>query len=162
MSTDAPTPPALRWVMTIRVDVGEPLELGSMLGSARRTIPILGGEFSGPQLQGIVLHGGADWQLTRADRVAVLDARYTLQTTAGELIAVTNRGFRHGQPGLASRFAAGERVPPSEYYFMTAPLFETSAPALQWLNRSIFMGAGEREQTSVTLTIWQVGNDSSA
>jgi hypothetical protein len=48
-------------------------------------------------------------------------------------------------------------VPPSSYYFMTAPVFESAAPELQWLTRAIFVGQGRRTANSVELTIWQVG-----
>ena len=62
----------------------------------RRIIAITGGRFVGERLSGRVLPGGADWQVIRADGVAELDARYTLETAEGALIYVRNRGFRHG------------------------------------------------------------------
>jgi hypothetical protein len=149
--------PALHFVMQIRVDVAEPLELGDVHGVAKRIIRITGGSFEGPSLRGKVLDGGADWQTTRPDRVAVLYARGTLQTDSGELITLENRGFRHGSPDLAARIAAGDRVHPSEYYFMTTPVFETAAPRLQWLTRTIFVGEGQREKSCVIVNVWRVG-----
>jgi hypothetical protein len=153
------TQPALHFVMRIHVDIADALELGESHGAAKRIIRITGGSFEGPSLRGEVLEGGADWQTTRPDRVAVLYARYTLRTDSGELITVENRGFRHGKPDLPVRIAAGERVPACEYYFMTAPLFETAAPALQWLTRTIFVAQAEREKNRVTLTLWRVGDE---
>ena len=152
-------PPALHFVMQIRANVAEPLELGDIHGVAKRIIRITSGSFEGPSLRGKVLDGGADWQTTRPDRVAVLYARGTLETDSGELITLENRGFRHGPPDLAARIAAGEQVPPSEYYFMTTPMFETAAPRLQWLNRTIFIGEGQREKSRVIINVWRVGDE---
>jgi len=151
-----PAPPRLTLVMQIRAEIGEPLELGENLGYKRRIIPITGGDFHGPEMRGTVLPGGADWQIVQPDHVALLHALYTLRTDAGELISVENRGFRHGRADLASRIAAGDRVPPSEYYFMTAPGFETAAERLQWLTRTIFIADAERERDRVILNVWRV------
>jgi Protein of unknown function (DUF3237) len=151
--------PGLEFVMQLRVEIGEPLELGEVQGVAKRIIPITGGSFEGPQLRGVVLEGGADWQTVRPDGVAVLYARYTLKTESGELITVENRGFRHGARDLASRILSGERVPASEYYFMTSPVFETSAEGLEWLTRTVFVGAAERERERVIINVWRVGDE---
>src|SRR5215831_1337617 len=116
--------PGLEFVMELRVDIAEAVELGTIHGGVKRVIPITGGSFDGPGLRGVVLEGGADWQTVRPDGVAMLYARYTLRTDGGDLITVENRGFRHGAPDLAQRIQRGERVPASEYYFMTTPVFE--------------------------------------
>ncbi len=154
-----PRPPALFFVMRICAEVGAPLELGEIGGVKKRVIPITGGSFEGVDLQGEVLAGGADWQYTRPDHVAVLEARYTLRSSDGALITVVNRGFRHGIPGLAEIIASGREVSRSDYYFMSAPLFETSDPKLAWLTRAIFIGEAEREVNRVLIDVWQVGED---
>ena len=71
-------------------------ELGEAPHGRRRIIPITGGRISGERVSGRVLPGGADWQVVRADGVAELDARYTIETADGALIYVSNRGVRHG------------------------------------------------------------------
>jgi hypothetical protein len=147
--------------MELRVEVALPVELGQILRAWRRVIPILGGSFSGPLLRGEVLPGGADWQISRSDGVAVLEARYTLKTDTGHLISVANRGFRHGKPDLNERLLSGQHVPRSDYYFMTTPLFETSSVELQWLMRSVFIGEGERKPDCVVFNVWQVGTEPS-
>jgi hypothetical protein len=149
--------PGLDFVMQLRVSIAAPIELGEIQGSVRRIIPITGGRFDGPLLRGVVLAGGADWQTVRPDGVALLHARYTLRTDGGDLIAVENRGFRHGAPDLATRIQRGERVPALEYYFMTAPVFETGAEHLQWMIRTVFVGDAERERDSVIINVWRVG-----
>ena len=50
----------------------------------------------------------------------------------------------------------GEIVDPSLVYFRTTPTFETAAPDLQWLTRSVFVGTGERLPTQVLIRFWMV------
>ena len=68
-------------------------------------------------MQGRILEGGADWQILRSDGAAELDARYTIQTDAGALIYVVNRGVRHGPPEVLQRMNRGERVEPAILLF---------------------------------------------
>ena len=131
-------------------------ELGATPLGRRRIIAITGGCFRGERLSGDVLAGGADWQLTRADSVAELEARYTLQTTDGALIYVENRGYRHGPKEILERLAAGEAVDPSLYYMRTTPRFETGAPRYAWLNRVVCVAAGARRPAAVDLEVFEV------
>ncbi len=150
------TPPRLTLAMTLRVQVGPPTELGEVPRGRRRIIPILGGTFDGPDIRGKVMPGGADWQIVRADGLAELDTRYMLQTEAGKLIYIQNAGIRHASPEITKKLLAGEPVDPSLVYFKTVPTFETSAPELQWLTRSIFIGTGERHPAEVVIRVWRV------
>jgi hypothetical protein len=131
-------------------------ELGESPLGRRRIINITGGTFRGERLSGKVLPGGADWQVIRADGVADLDARYTLETSDGALIYVRNNGYRHGPAEVLKKLAAGEDVDPSLYYMRTAPLFETGDPRYAWLNRLICVGTGARRKSSVHLEIFEV------
>ena len=149
-------PPALTHAFTLRVQVGAPMELGDVPRGRRRIIPILGGTFAGPAIRGTVLAGGADWQIVRADGLAELDTRYTLRTDSGRLIYIQNAGIRHAPPDVTKKLLAGEAVDPSLVYFRTVPQFETSAPELQWLTRSIFVAVGERHPTEVVVHVWRV------
>ncbi len=131
-------------------------DLGETPLGRRRIIGITGGKFSGPRLSGRVLPGGADWQIIRADGVAYLDARYTLQTTDGALIYVNNKGYRHGPKEVIERMARGEEVDPALYYMRATPWFETSAPTYAWLNRSICVATGARRAAAVELDFYEV------
>ncbi len=148
--------PKLTLAFTINVQVGPPTELGQVPRGRRRIIPILGGTFEGPNIRGKVVPGGADWQIVRADGFAELDTRYMLQTDAGQLIYIQNAGIRHAPPDITKKLLAGEPVDPSQVYFKTVPTFETSAPELQWLTRSIFIGTGERHPAEVVIRVWKV------
>jgi hypothetical protein len=154
--TSPDTPPRLTLAFTLRVQVGTPTELGQVPRGRRRIIPILGGTFEGPNIRGKVIPGGADWQIVRADGLAELDTRYLLQSDTGQLIYIQNAGIRHAPPDVTKKLLAGEPVDPAQVYFKTVPTFETSAPELQWLTRSIFIGTGERNPTEVVIRVWRV------
>jgi hypothetical protein len=148
--------PELVLVLEARAQVGPPLDVGPLSQGRRRIIPILGGTFEGSGIRGRILPGGADWQIVRADGVAELDTRYTLETDDGKLIYVQNAGIRHASPEVTARLMKGEPVDPSLVYFRTVPKFEASAPELAWLTRSIFVGTGERYPAEVLLRFWKL------
>ncbi|HUG77119.1 MAG TPA: DUF3237 domain-containing protein [Burkholderiales bacterium] len=131
-------------------------DLGETPLGRRRVVPITGGRFSGERLAGRVLAGGADWQLVRADGVADLDARYTLETGDGALIYVRNRGYRHGPAEILEQLAAGAAVDPASYYMRTTPLFETAAARYAWLNRIVCVATGARRAAAVELEVFEV------
>ena len=160
MSNETPpavsAPPVLELLYTSKIDIAAPLGLGPAPYGQRRIIPILGGTFSGPGLSGRIVPGGADWQIVRSDGIVEVDARYTLQTDDGALIYVSNWGLRHGPPEVISRLSAGEPVDPGEYYFRTAPRFETGASPYAWLNGVIAVAVGERRADAVIITVYEV------
>ena len=94
----------------VNVELGEPLELGSVLTGQRRIIPITGGSITGPLLNAEILDGGADWQMVSADGTAIIDTRYSARTADGSLVYLATRGFRHGLAEVLARVAAGEDV----------------------------------------------------
>ena len=155
--TDPVKLPELVFAFEARGQVGLPLDVGPIPGGRRRIVPILGGSFEGSGMRGRVLPGGADWQIVRADGLGELDTRYTLETEDGELIYVQNAGIRHASPEVTAKLMKGEPVDPSLVYFRTVPKFETSAPELAWLMRSIFVGTGERYPAEVLLRFWKLG-----
>jgi len=149
--------PQLEFVFEVDATLDPPIELGGLPGGARRRIiPIAGGLVRGPQLSGEVLRGGADWQLIRADGVAEIEARYTLKSDRGELISVTNPGFRHAPPDIMDKLVAGEPVPADSYYFRTTPRFEVASDRLAWMMRTIFVAVGIREPDRVRIRFFRV------
>jgi hypothetical protein len=138
------------------IELAPAQELGAGPLGRRRIIAITGGRFVGERLSGRVLPGGADWQVIRADGVAELDARYTLETGDGALIYVRNRGFRHGPAEVLKRLAAGENVDPAQYYMRTTPLFETGDVRYAWLNRMVCVASGARRPAAVELEVFEI------
>jgi uncharacterized protein DUF3237 len=151
-----PPAPGLVFAFEMHVNVGAPVMVGQVPRGQRRIVSILGGTFEGPNIKGKVVPGGADWQIIRADGFSELDTRYTLETDKGQLIYVQNAGIRHAAPAVMEKLLKGETVDPKLVYFRTVPTFETAAPDLQWLARSIFIGTGERYPTEVVIRFWRV------
>src|SRR5437868_5210002 len=117
-----PTKPGLTFAFELQATLGPAIELGKLPnGMIRRIVPVTGGTFQGPGIQGAIVEGGADWQIITPDGIALLDARYTLRTNTGHFIYISNKGIRHGKPEVLKRIAAGEEVDPSEYYMRTTP-----------------------------------------
>ena len=153
---NAESPPEFEFIFAAYVTVDPPLDLGDVAKGGRRIVPITGGDFSGPQLRGKVLPGGADWQILRGDGVAELEARYTLRTDDGALIYVRNHALRHGPAEVIAARTAGGPVDPGSYYFRGATFFETSAARYGWITRHIVVCTGEREPAGVKLRFYNV------
>jgi hypothetical protein len=116
-------------VARVVVQLEPPLSTVQGPWGERRLVPIVGGPFDGPRLQGVVLAGGADWQVVHANGMISIDTRYALQTHDDALIYIATRGVRSGTPETLARLAAGQMVDASEYYFRVVASFETGAPA---------------------------------
>ena len=156
MAQERPPAPKLEFAFEVRAEVADPTVVGQVPGGLRRIIDITGGTFEGPGIKGKLLPGGADWQLIREDGFTIIDARYTLQTDAGDLIYVSNIGMRHASPEVMQRLNAGETVDQADIYFRAVPAFETAAPELEWLMRNIFVATGERYPNGVIIRFWRL------
>jgi hypothetical protein len=156
MANHEPPAPALEFLFTAHVTVETPLDLGDVGKGGRRIVAIAGGEFSGPNIRGEVLPGGADWQILRSDDVAELEARYTLRTDDSALIYVRNHALRHGPADVMAALASGGAVAPESYYFRGATFFETSAERYAWLGKSIVVCSGAREPARVNLAFYKL------
>ena len=121
-------------------------------------MPLTDGAFTGPDMSGTLVPGAsADWQTVLPDGTALGDIRYTLRTTDGDLLYVQSRGIRHGSADVLARLGRGEDVDPSEYTFRTSTRIETAAPALDWLNKGIFIGVAGRRPGGVIYETYLVG-----
>jgi hypothetical protein len=155
-SNAASAPPTLTFAFELRAQVAEHTEIGQVPHGRRRIVQILGGTVEGPGFSAKVIPGGADWQLIQPDGFSELDTRYTLETERGQRVYVQNAGMRHAPPEVMQRLLAGEIVDPKLVYFRTVPKFETAAPELQWLARSIFVGIGERFPNEVVVRFYRL------
>lgn len=147
--------PRLRHVCDLDVALSGVTELGQGRGGQRRIIPIVGGTASG-EITGRILNVGADWQTIHDGGVAFLDARYAIETHDGAVIEIVNQGYRHGPAEVIARLAAGEAVDPSEYYMRTAARLETGDPRYAWVNRTVFVGSGQRLPDAVRISLFAV------
>jgi hypothetical protein len=146
-----------RLLMTLRVTVAVPQNIGPGPHGTRRTVPLTGGDFEGPRLHGRVLPGGsADWLLLRDDGVLEMDLRATLQTDDGALVSMKSFGLRHGPPDVIAAIGRGEPVDPAIYYFRTTPRFASADPRYTFLNRLVAVATGDRRAEGPIYTIHEV------
>ena len=156
MTTDPLDAPALARFADLTVQVAPPIEVGAVGHGQRRVIPILGGSCVGRDWSARVLPGGADFQLIVNERVARLEARYVLETDAGDRIYVQNDAVRTAAPEVMAKLIRGEPVDPADVYFRCAPRFETAAPALAWIMERLFLGVGWRRPDAVVMRFFEV------
>src|SRR6201996_2065770 len=150
--------PRLTFVYRLEATLGEPVQLGQTHQGQRRIVPLTGGTFSGPEISGTLLPGAsADWQTILPDGTALGDIRYTLQTDRGDLLYVQPRSIRHGSPEVLARLRRGEDLDPGEYTFRTSTRIETAAPALDWLNKGIFISVAARQAAGVIYETYLLG-----
>ena len=142
--------------LRVSADLDAPRVLDDAPRGTRRIMQFVGGEFSGPRLKGQVLPGGGDWVLQRRDGVAELDIRLTLRTDDGAMIYASCDGIFDITPEVRERIRKGEDVDPAEYYFRTAPRFETGAENYRWLNRLLAVGIGRRTATGMVTEIFAI------
>ena len=148
--TDQLPAPRLTPVYRLEATLGEPLDVGAVSQGQRRIVPLTGGAFTGPELNGKLLPGAsADWQIVLPDGTALGDVRYTLQTDGGALLYVQSRGVRHGSAEVLERLARGDDVDASEYVFRTSTQIETAARDLDWLNKGVFISVAGRRPGGV-------------
>jgi len=140
----------LRSLAVFEVRLDPILDLGDSHWGRRRVINIVGGTFEGPRLSGVILPGGADWQVLHPDDgMASIDTRSTLRTHDGAHLYLSTSGVRHGSPEVLRRLAAGEEVDPAEYYFRLFCRFETGDERYRWLNRTLAVASGSRTAEAV-------------
>ena len=162
MNPSSPDEPVARlplahdWLCTLRVEVGPVVSLGAGPYGERRVVAIVGGGVEGPDLNGVIVPGGADWQVARADGVLDIEAHYSLLLDDGARVEVTSSGLRHGPPDVLARLGRGGAVEPSEYFFRTFIRFQTGAPRLAMLNRTMAVAVGARRPDLVELTVYRV------
>ncbi|KXS09644.1 hypothetical protein M427DRAFT_63832 [Gonapodya prolifera JEL478] len=148
-----PAAPSLEFAFAIDAKVDPPTAIGGPTGTSaltfqRHFVPITGGTVTGPLLEGAVLPHSGDFltkeYIEEADgRTSVVysvHARYLIRANDGAVIEIDNKGFWVGTKEQDDSSAASD---PKTYYFRTQPVFRTTAPAYQWLTRTIFVGTAE-------------------
>ncbi|NBB19240.1 DUF3237 family protein [Runella sp. CRIBMP] len=130
--------------------------IGDTPNGHRRIYHITGGTVKGPKIRGDVLPGGSDSFLLRLDGTGLLDVRVTVKTDDDALIYVNYWGILHHTPILEGRLMAGETVRWDEYYFRTAPFFETASEKYDYLNHTMAIGVGEADFAGVSYSVYRV------
>ena len=146
----------LEFVFEIRALIGAPLDGGKGRNGHRRVIPIMGGTVSGPRLNGIVVPGGADFELMRADGASAVEAHYALQADDGTPIYIVNKGIFSATEAVNARLDAGETVAPQDYYFRTVPVFDAPVGPHVWLADRVFVADCRFTPEQVTIRVFLV------
>ena len=127
--------PKIEFAFEERVTIDPAVVLGDTALGYRQYIPITGGTIAGPKLEGVVLPGGYDFQLTySASKCSVLSADYFLKAKDGAVIHVFNQGMFC--PGAASSYFQPKlEAPNGPHGWMTNATFvatlEVEAPTKQ-------------------------------
>lgn len=153
---DPLAPPTLAHFADLRVEVGQPEVLSRGPRGMRRLVPIIGGEARGQGWSARVLPGGTDFQLIVSDTLSELDARYGLETDAGDLIYVQNHALRSAPAEVMAALLRGEPVDPAQVYFRCQPRFETASKALGWITDRMFVGVGVRHPAEVVMRFFSL------
>jgi hypothetical protein len=149
--------PRLTKILRLEASLGEALDVGKVAQGRRRIVPLTGGTFAGPELNGTLLPGAsADWQIVLPDGTALGDIRFTLRTDHGDLLYVRSQGVRHASAEVLARLSRGEEVDASEYVFRTSTRIETAAPDFDWLNKGVFISVAGRLPGGVIYEIYLV------
>lgn len=115
------------FVFEIKAQIAAVVPLGETKDGKRQAIPITGGSFSGKNIKGEVIPGGADYQLVRPDGIVELNAIYMIKTDDGAVINVQNSGILNPAP--------------DNFYFRTAPKFTAPIGPYDWLNKFLFLSS---------------------
>jgi hypothetical protein len=107
----------------------------------RMIVPVIGGQFAGPNIKGTIVPPAGDWVHARKNRTVRLDVRLQLATDDGESILMTYQGI--GTPNDDGTAA-----------LRTAPTFETGAEKYAWLNDVQAIGIGTADTDSITYEIY--------
>jgi hypothetical protein len=141
--------PVLTQIYRVKAVSGPPLDFGDVLAGRRCVVPLVGGVFTGPELNGDLLPGGsASWQMVLPDGTAVAEIRYTLRTDRGALLYVRSSGVLQ---------VNCEDVDSGEYLFHAATRIETAAPDLDWLNKGVFVTVAGRTTVNMLYETYLVG-----
>jgi hypothetical protein len=127
--------PYLSKVYRLEATLAEPLGFGDIAPGHRRIVPLTGGTFTGPEINGNcsrapALTGRSSCPMARSATSA------TRCEPRGDLLYVQSRGVRHGSAEVLARLAHGEDVDASEYSFRTSTQIETASPDLDWFNKA--------------------------
>ena len=138
------------------VDWRQVIDVGATPHGIRQIIYIRGGKFEGPRIKGVVLPGGGDWFVRRADQMVELDVRCVLRTDDNHLAYCCLRGVNEMTAEVAIKAITGEPVDASKYYFRVTAAIETGSKKYDWLNRIVAVGAANLTPAGVEYNIHTV------
>jgi len=147
----------LEFALELRISLGPRMHIEVAEGYTRGAVLIEDGTFSGPGISGkVVRSSGGDFPLVRPDGNGRFESQYLLETDDGAFILKRSTGVRHAPPEVVRKLLAREEVDPQSYYMRMTPRFEAPAGPYDWLNRSIFVGVGQRNPDGSVFRYWKI------
>ncbi|KAK8098011.1 uncharacterized protein PG998_013497 [Apiospora kogelbergensis] len=134
-----PTPPGYDFLYTVNATLSPAIQIGDGPQGNRVAIPIIGGEFHGPKLNGKVLNLGADWGLTDKFGTFHPDTRYHFQTDDGANIFIRTSGPAQADGSIHLHV-----------------VFETGHPDYYWLNNVVAVGVLHGGDGYVVIDTWRM------
>ena len=144
-------------ILSLDVASDRAANIGVVARGRRTIVPIMGGRFSGTQLSGTVMPGGADWVILRSDGVMEIDVRITLETHSGALIYLAYTGFFSSAHDAMKQLAKGEVLHDSDFNLTVTARAECSDESLAWLNTATIVGVGTQSGFNPTYDFFVVG-----
>lgn len=146
----------LELALEMQITLGPRMHI-HMDGYTRGAVLIEAGTFHGPGISGRIVPGsGGDFPLVQADGNGRFESQYLLETDDGAFILKRSTGIRHAPPEVVAKLLAREEVDPASYYMRMTPRFEAPAGPYEWLNRTIFVGVGQRNPNGSLFRFWKV------
>jgi hypothetical protein len=147
----------LEFALEMRISLGARVHIELAERYTRGAVLIGDGSFSGPGLSGRIVEGsGGDFPMVRPDGGGRFESQYLLETDDGAHILKRSTGVRSAPPEVVQALLAGEQVDPQSYYMRMTPRFEAPAGPYDWLNRTIFVGVGQRNPEGSIFRFWKV------
>ncbi|KAK4888678.1 hypothetical protein LTR27_012464 [Elasticomyces elasticus] len=141
-------PPGLTFLYTSYVECLNRIYTTQGPRGLRTSIPIVGGNFTGPRLSGKILDVGADWGLTDPQTgIFSADTRYNFQTDDGANIFLQTSGPSQKDGSLHLR-----------------AIFETGDKDYYWLNNVVAVGVLNQVSSTNTsfllrIDVWHISTD---
>ncbi|MFB6456277.1 DUF3237 domain-containing protein [Chitinophaga sp. Hz27] len=132
------------FLFDLQIDLDRQQAIGPVLKGTRVIFPFKGGDIKGNTITGKILECSGEWGLVVDSTTFKMDCRVTVQTDEGALIYIAYTGYNYVAPPKNAIMNAGKgyELSPSDYYFRSTPVFETSSPKYAWLNHTIAVGVG--------------------
>jgi Protein of unknown function (DUF3237) len=148
-------PLKLEHVFDLRLSFGEELRIGpTSLGHSRVIHLVAGGTVSGPRLSGVVIPNSGSDAPCRAEDRTVIEGELMIRAHDGTLILMKNAGYAPSVlPSAPWRTDQPEFARAS---LCLSPKFEAPDGPHAWLNRTVFVGKGDRRLTDASIRIFAV------
>ncbi len=147
----------LEFALEMRISLGSRIHIPVAPGYTRGAVLIEEGTFEGPGISGRIVPGsGGDFPMVRPDGSGRFESQYLLETDDGAQILKRSTGVRHASPEVVKALLAGEQVDPQSYYMRMTPRFEAPLGRHDWMNRTLFVGVGQRNPTGSIFRFWKV------